>query len=86
MTTLDAGNVIDEAEQFGGGSRCGCRGYADFSDCSCFSDEDSDCGCNLNEVDICDFDPAIEDCTLDELIDINNPGGIGNANENQGTI
>ena len=55
--------------------------------CSCFDNGDQEeCPCKLDDEDICDFDPEIEDCTLDELIDANNPGGVGNADEEQGKI
>jgi len=77
----DKKNIKSLGKAFANGSTCraGCmhdyfddHHSSDSSSCFEFSDDccyHSDCGgckrCKLDSEDICDFDPEIEDCTLD---------------------
>lgn len=56
--------------------------------CNC-CDSEPDCDCQLGVDNVCNFEPTVEDCTLDELIEANPPGGVGspgNSNSGQANI
>lgn len=66
------------------GSNCmSCGG--DTCNCNHVCDSEPDCDCQLGVDNVCNFEPVVEDCTLDELIENNPPGGVGNTpNDNEG--
>lgn len=64
--------------------KCGGRGCRFCCDLSSDSSSTGSCNCNLGEV--CDFDPTVEDCNLDDLVNDNSPGGVGQGNSGQGSV
>lgn len=48
--------------------------------CNCGDDDDDDCCVD------CDFDPEVEDCILEELVENNPPGGVGQGDPDQGKL
>ena len=57
------------------------------SECSSHDSEPVCLPCNLNDVnEVCNFDPTVEDCKLDDLVTENPPpGGVGQGTSGQGT-